>query len=116
MSSRSTLYFVSVRIGVIMREHRAHELAGQAAVRSISRSTSSASRLRVQRLMKPWSVVGVVAIGVEIDRRDGQHEVLDLVRVQRGVAGREHAALADAEQRDLVVPGLAADALHAAWM
>ena len=35
-----------------------------------------------------------------------------LVREQRGIAGGEHAALADAEKRDLVMPGLVTDALH----
>ena len=55
--------------------------------------------------------IEIFAIGMKVDRRDCQNEIFDLVGMQRGVARHEHAALADAEQRDLVVSGFAADAL-----
>ena len=57
------------------------------------------------------AVVGglVLDVGVEIDRRDRDDEILHLLRMQRGVTGRKDAAFADAEQRDLVVAGLLRD-------
>ena len=75
---------------------------------SIIRSTSSAVRLRVQTLMKPCSSFSSVLVGVEVERGDRQHEVLHPRRLERGVGQGEHAALADAEQVDLLGAGLAA--------
>ena len=46
----------------------------------------------------PEAVVDRVAM--EVDRRDRQHHAFDRLRIQGGIAGREHAALADAEQVD----------------
>ena len=43
-----------------------------------------------------------VDVAVEVDRRHGQHQSRHLSREQRGVAGREDAALADAHQVDLL--------------
>ena len=93
-------------------EHRTHELARQAAVgidQPVDVLGSEAAGPDIEE-----AVMGVqfFTIGVEIDRRDRQDELVDLVRVQRGVAGREDAALADAEQRDLVVSGFTADPLY----
>src|SRR4051812_25165012 len=94
-SSRSRLYLVIVRIGVIIENTEPHELARQIAV----------------GLDQPIDVLGLEAAGpevdeaeaeplfprvaVEVDRRDREHEVLHRLGVQRGIAEREHPALAD---------------------
>ena len=91
------------------REHRAHELARQHAVgidQFVDILGVEAAGPDIEK-----AVVGglVLDVGVEVDRGDGDDEVLHLLRMQRGVTGRKDAALADAEQRDLVVTGLLRD-------
>ena len=93
------------------REHRAHELAWQYAVgidQLVDILGVEAAGPDVQK-----AVVGglVLDVGVKVDRGDGDDEILHLLGMQRGVAGRKDAAFADAEQRDLVVAGLLRDAV-----
>ena len=91
------------------REHRAHELAGQHAVgidQLVDILGIEAAGPEVEK-----AVMGglVLDVGMEVDRGDRDDEVLHLLRMQRGVTGREDAAFADAEQRDLVVAGFLRD-------
>ena len=93
---------VSVRIGVIIENTEPMNSPGRLPCASISRSMSSGVRLRVQRLMNPNAEALLAGVGVEVDGRDREDEVLHRLGVERGVAGGEHPALADAEQVDLV--------------
>jgi hypothetical protein len=63
---------------------------------------SSGVRLRVHRLINPWSGPAFLLVGVEVDRRDGDGEARDAIRIECRVAHREHATFADSEQRNLV--------------
>jgi hypothetical protein len=51
-------------------------------------------------------------VGVEIDWRNGQDKVADLVGIKRRVGGRHGATLADTKQGDLVDTLLFADEIH----
>jgi hypothetical protein len=93
------------------REHRAHEFAGHDTVgidEIVDILGVEAAGPDVEK-----AVVGglVLDVGVKIDRGDRDDQVLHLLRVQRGVARCEYAALANTEQRHPVVSGLLRDAI-----
>lgn len=57
--------------------------------------------------------IAVVEVGMEVDWRDGEDEVLDLLGVPRRVDRREGPALADAEQGNRLHAGRSPDVLDA---
>src|SRR3954462_8073815 len=93
-SSRSRLYFVSVRMGVIIENTEPIRSPGRLPCASIKRSMSSGLRLRVHRLMnpKPWRSSSASGIAVEVDGRNREDEVLHRLGVEGGVAGGEDPA------------------------
>src|SRR3954447_8721357 len=84
------------------REHRAHELARQVAVGL----DQAVDVLRLETtgpdIDEPEAQALLVGVAVEVNRRDGEDEVLHRLGVEGGVARREHPALADTKQADLV--------------
>ena len=103
------MYFVNERIGVIIENTELMNSPGRHAVgidQLVDILGIEAAGPDVQKAVVRGLVLDV---GMEIDRRDRDDEILNLLRMQRGVAGREDAALADAKQRDLVVAGLLRD-------
>ena len=62
--------------GVIVENTKLMSSPGRLPLASIRRSMSSGVRLRVHRLMKPWSCAPFRLVGVEVDRRDREDQVL----------------------------------------
>ena len=84
------------------REDRAHEVARQRAVGIDQPVDVLRRQVAGPEIDEAVAEALLLLVAVEVDRRDGQDHVLDGVGLERGVAGREHAAFADAEQVHLV--------------
>src|SRR3984893_8344050 len=94
-------------------EYRTHELARKVAVgldKPIDIFRREAARPDIDEAVTE-PVLDRVA--VKIDRSDREHESLHHVRMQSGVTGGEDAALANAEEADLVYRMLLRDEPHA---
>ena len=97
-----------------LREHEAHQLAGQVAVgldQAVDVLAAQAARPQVDEAVvaaRPSAWSGWKSTGVIVRIR-----FLHALRVQRRIAQREHAALADAEQVDRRHAVRAADVLDA---
>ena len=95
------------------REDRAHELARQRAMRLDEAVDVLGGEAAGPEIDEPVPEAVVDRVAMEVDRRDRQHHALDRLRIQGGIAGREHAALADAEQVDPLEAMALRDDLHA---
>ena len=103
------MYFVNERIGVIIENTELMNSPGSNAI-GIDELVDVLGVEAAGPDVQETVMCGLVLdIGMEVDRGDGEDEVLHLLRMQRGVTGREDATFADAEQRNLVVPGLLRD-------
>ena len=87
------------------RVHHQEREADQRAGRVAHRIDQCVDVVRRQRARPQVHVAGAAHrradVAVEVERRHGERQPRDLLREQRRVAGREHAALADAYQVDL---------------
>ena len=95
------------------REHRAHQLARQVAVRLDQAVDVLGLEAAGPEIDEPEPEALLAGVAMEVDGRDREDEVLHRLGMEGGVAGGEHPALADAEQADLVEAVALADELDA---